>query len=221
MDADDRPSWMDGYQADDAETLVLPASRAGGAVDSAPPFHNYEEGLRMQQELYGRTHVGAALFGLLVAAAVAAVISALVGLAWVLVSASTVPWLEGAKAIVAANEPVAGAIAGLLVLFIALFCGGYVAGRMARFSGSRQGVAVWIWALAIAVASGTIAAYTGYDATILSSLEQFALQIFIEEMVIVAAIVAATLVLGVSLTGAVLGGAAGMRYHRAVDRVWP
>ena len=34
-----------------------------------------------------------------------------------------------------------------LVLFIAYFAGGYVAGRMARFSGMKQGLAVWIWAV--------------------------------------------------------------------------
>jgi hypothetical protein len=39
---------------------------------------------------------------------------------------------------------IAGGIAMLVVLGIAYFAGGYVAGRMARFDGARQGVAVWI-----------------------------------------------------------------------------
>ena len=39
---------------------------------------------------------------------------------------------------------VGGAIAVLVVLMIAYYCGGYVAGRMARFDGLRQGVGVWM-----------------------------------------------------------------------------
>jgi hypothetical protein len=36
---------------------------------------------------------------------------------------------------------IVGAIVALAVLFVAYYCGGYVAGRMARFSGAKQGVA--------------------------------------------------------------------------------
>jgi hypothetical protein len=46
----------------------------------------------------------------------------------------------------AAQDPktvsIVGAVALLVVLFVAYYCGGYVAGRMARFHGVRQGLAV-------------------------------------------------------------------------------
>ncbi|MEV4351037.1 hypothetical protein AB0J83_41805 [Actinoplanes sp. NPDC049596] len=48
---------------------------------------------------------------------------------------------------------VGGAIALLVVLLIAYYRGGSVAGRMARFNGLRQAVAVWIWAVVITVAT--------------------------------------------------------------------
>ena len=35
----------------------------------------------------------------------------------------------------------------LAVLALAWYCGGYVAGRMARFDGARQGIGVWMWTL--------------------------------------------------------------------------
>jgi hypothetical protein len=35
----------------------------------------------------------------------------------------------------------------LVILFVAYYCGGYAAGRMGRFNGMKQGIAVWLWAL--------------------------------------------------------------------------
>src|SRR5664279_1579500 len=54
-----------------------------------------------------------------------------------------------------------GAIALLVILFVAYFCGGYVAGRMARFHGARQGLAVWLWGIAMAVIFAALAAVAG------------------------------------------------------------
>ena len=51
-----------------------------------------------------------------------------------------------------------GAILLLVVLFVAYCRGGYVAGRMARFDGRKQGLAVWLWGVVMAL---VIAALTG------------------------------------------------------------
>ena len=45
----------------------------------------------------------------------------------------------------------AGVILVLVVVGLSYYCGGYVAGRMARFDGIRQGVAVFAWAVVAAV----------------------------------------------------------------------
>lgn len=39
----------------------------------------------------------------------------------------------------------------LVIVFVAYSCGGYVAGRMARFDGMEQGLGVWLWAILVAV----------------------------------------------------------------------
>ena len=68
----------------------------------------------------------------------------------------------------------AGGIALLVVLFVAYYCGGYVAGRMARFNGARQGLAVWVWALVIAavVAGVWLIGWLGRQATVRRKLNE-------------------------------------------------
>ncbi len=68
---------------------------------------------------------------------------------------------------------VAGAVGVLVVLLVAYFCGGYVAGRMARFNGVKQGVAVWVWAIVIAVVVAVVAAVAGRDYDVLGRLNSF------------------------------------------------
>ena len=41
---------------------------------------------------------------------------------------------------------IVGAIIVAVVLLVSYYAGGYVAGRMARFDGAKQGLAVWLWA---------------------------------------------------------------------------
>ena len=49
---------------------------------------------------------------------------------------------------------IAGGIALFAIIFVAYFCGGYVAGRMARFNGLGK-VAVWLWAVIAAIVAGS------------------------------------------------------------------
>ena len=113
---------------------------------------------------------------------------------------------------------IVGAVALAVILFVAYYCGGYVAGRMARFAGVKQGIAVWIWAVVIAVVVAVVVAVAGSQFDVLGQLNSFpripvdsgSLTIGTILTVIAAAVVA--------LVGAVLGGLAGMRFHRRVDR---
>lgn len=58
----------------------------------------------------------------------------------------------------------------LVILFIAYYAGGYVAGRMARFDGAKQGIAVWLWALVIAIVVAVVLAVAGSEYNVLSQL---------------------------------------------------
>ena len=51
----------------------------------------------------------------------------------------------------ASNIGLTGAVAVVVIMFVAYLAGGYVAGRMARIDGPRQGLGVWIWMIVIAV----------------------------------------------------------------------
>ncbi len=109
------------------------------------------------------------------------------------------------------------AIALLVVLFLGYLAGGYVAGRMARFHGVRQGLAVWLWGVVIAIALSITAAIVGSQSTILvqANLPQIP---FTSSGFTWQAILALVAVLLVTLLGAVLGGLMGMRFHRRIDR---
>jgi heme/copper-type cytochrome/quinol oxidase subunit 2 len=106
-----------------------------------------------------------------------------------------------------------------LVLLIGYFAGGYVAGRMARFSGAKQGIAVWLWAIIIAIVVAIITAIAGAQWDILSTLQGFPRIPVTPETATTTGILTALGAAIITLVGAVLGGLAGMRYHRKVDRV--
>jgi hypothetical protein len=110
-----------------------------------------------------------------------------------------------------------GGIILLAIIFIAYLAGGYVAGRMARFNGVKQGVGVWLWAIIMAVVIAVLSAIAGSQFNILGSLNGFPRVPVNEGQLTTAGIIVAVLVVVVALVGAILGGLAGMRFHRRVD----
>ncbi|MEU8234795.1 hypothetical protein AB0C12_34830 [Actinoplanes sp. NPDC048967] len=98
------------------------------------------------------------------------------------------------------------------------YCGGYVAGRMARLSGAKQGIGVWIWSIVIAVVVAVVGALAGAEFDILAELGGFPRLPINEGDVTTGGIIAIVVAVVAALVGAVLGGLAGMRYHRKVDK---
>jgi hypothetical protein len=96
--------------------------------------------------------------------------------------------------------------------------GGYVAGRMARFNGIRQGIAVWVWALVIAIIVALAGVVLGSQYDIFGELNVFPRIPIAEGDLTVAGIITTIVVILASLGGAILGGKAGTHYHRKVDR---
>lgn len=167
---------------------------------------------RHQRERFGGTKWGSAFFGWLTALGTAVLLSGIAAAVTEGYGLTTVP-----------GGPPAGVVAAIVVgvvLFVAYFCGGYVAGRMARFDGARQGVAVWLWAVLVAVAVALLVAVSGtpVDLTPLAALVGGVLD---PAAVTIGGFIALSAVLLVGLVGAVLGGLAGMRFHRRVDRATP
>lgn len=175
-----------------------------------------------EQDEFGGFKFGAAFFGWLTATGTAVLLTAAIGAAGAAFGLSTNG--TASKAADAANQnantiTIVGAIALAVVLFVAYYCGGYVAGRMARFSGAKQGLAVWIWAIVIAIIVAIIAAIAGSQYNILGNLNSFPRIPLTEGNLTATGIIAAVAAAIVSLLGSIVGGLAGMRYHRKIDRV--
>jgi hypothetical protein len=112
----------------------------------------------------------------------------------------------------------AGGIALLVVLAIAYLFGGYVAGRMARFDGARQGVGVWLWGVLIALAVAALAAIGGSKYNVLDALNLPRLPVDSGTLT-TGGLVALVASLAVTLGAAIMGGRIGERFHKKVDRV--
>lgn len=174
-----------------------------------------------ERERYGGVKVGSAFFGWLTATGMAVLMTAILAAAGVAVGLATGTDLNEA-ANRAAEKPetvgLAGGIGLLVIFLIAYYCGGYVAGRMARFNGARQGFAVWIWAIVMAVIVAALVAVGADQYNVLFQLNNFPRIPVDEGSLTTSGIAAAVLLAVISLVGAVLGGSAGMRFHRKVDR---
>ena len=112
----------------------------------------------------------------------------------------------------------AGGIGLLIVLAIGYFFGGYVAGRMARFDGARQGVGVWLWGILIAVVVAALAAIGGSKYNVLDTLNLPRVPVDSGSLT-TGGVIALIASLVVTLGAAILGGKTGERFHKKVDRL--
>jgi hypothetical protein len=203
---------------DDA-TTVLPERPAVAAVDArtgSPRTDPVAERLRVlerEREEFGGMRFWTAFFGWLTATGMTVLLIAAVGAVAALFGAQNLLRTSGAQ-----TAGIASAIALVVILFIGYYCGGYVAGRMARFSGAKQGLAVWLWAVIIAVLLGIVGAVAGTQASVVGQLGSIPNLPLSPSTLTVAGAITAAVALVVMLLGALLGGLAGMRYHRRVDR---
>jgi hypothetical protein len=192
------------------------------AAHAATSGHTVREDVvAREKEQFGGMRFFTAFFGWLTATGAAVLLTALVAGAGAAVGlgAEVDPaQTEQAAADNAATVGLIGAIALAVVVFVAYFCGGYVAGRMARFSGAKQGIAVWLWALIVAVVLAIVGAIAGSQFNVLADLNSFPRIPINEGDLAMGSIITAVVVALVSLGGAILGGMAGMRYHRKVDK---
>jgi hypothetical protein len=113
---------------------------------------------------------------------------------------------------------IVGAIVLGLIVLIAYFCGGYVAGRMARFDGAKQGVAVWLWAIAVAIVLALVGLVAGSQFDLLGQLSALAGVPVDPGSLTTGGVITVVVAALLALVAAVLGGLVGMRYHRKIDR---
>jgi hypothetical protein len=168
-----------------------------------------------QRDEFGGINWGASFFGWLVAVGVAALLTAILaaaGAALDLTTTTTPSDLGTAEEL-----SVVGAVALLVVLLIAYFAGGYVAGRMSRFDGARQGLGTWALGLVVMVLLAGAALIFGDEYNVLEQVNMPSLPVGEEEFTTGGVIALIAIVLG-TIVAAVAGGKVGERYHKKVDR---
>jgi hypothetical protein len=109
------------------------------------------------------------------------------------------------------------AIVLLAVLLIAYYTGGYVAGRMSRFDGGKQGLAVWLIGLAVTIIALVLGAVFGSEYNILDRVSLPRIPVSTSELGMGGIITAVVILVG-TLLAAMAGGKVGHRYHDKVDR---
>jgi len=119
-----------------------------------------------EHERFGGTKPGAAFFGWLSALGLSVILSTF--LVAVGVSIDLVP--DDADSSALGWDGVLLVVAVVLVSFSA---GGYVAGRMARFDGVRQGLAVFAWTVVMSVVLAILGAVAGARFNLLAQVDGF------------------------------------------------
>lgn len=199
--------------ADDHFVIPTPAGDAAGSE----PILTAATALSMQKSRYSRMHLLPGLLGWLIT------ISLMDGGLW-----ATQSWLtltgqtesvEYASVVSrlfsGASNAVPVAVALSVLIFFAYLVGGYAAGRMARFAGAKQGIAVWLWQI-MALILGSLATFLTpqlfQNGVASLSLQKLIAGDFANGLL------AVLLVLALSFLGAILGGLLGRLYHRRVDK---
>ncbi len=199
----------------------MSSSFGGDAVSGASATRGTaRDAVDAQHARFGGIKWGAAFFGWLSANGLAVILLALLSAAGVALGLSQVS--SASQAADQATQQadtigIVGGIALLVVLFLAYLAGGYVAGRMARFDGVRQGIAVWVIGLLVLIALAVAGAVLGAQYNVLSQLNLPSIPLSGDTLT-TAGIIAGIAALLVTLLGAILGGKLGERFHRKVDR---
>lgn len=179
--------------------------------------HAGAEREQLRRDAYGGFNWGADFFGWLVAVAIAILLSGIVAAIAAAVG-SALSVTQSAAERSAGSIGIGTGIALLVVLVIGYFTGGYVAGRMSRYDGGRQGLGVWLIGLLVTILVAVIGAIFGTQYDPLRRVDLPTLPVPTDAATVGGLVALAAVVLG-TLLAAFLGGKTGTRYHTKVDRV--
>ena len=190
----------------------LPVSRTSNGVATAAAL---DTARARQRDEFGGINWGASFFGWLVAVGVAVLLTALLAAAGAVVGLTATTESEATAN--AEEIGLDGGIALVIVLMLAYYAGGYVAGRMSRFDGGRQGLGTWAIGLFVTVALAVAAVVLGDQYNVLEQLNLPSLPVGEDTLATGGIIALGAIVVG-SLLAAMFGGKVGERYHKRVDR---
>ena len=111
--------------------------------------------------------------------------------------------------------PLGGFVAGLITLALAFLMGGWVAGRMARYDGARNGILTAVWFVLLAAIVSALGALVDRDYNIFPSVHLP--QWFSNDATSNEALLTGILSVLVMLLAGWFGGRIGEAYHRRAD----
>jgi magnesium-transporting ATPase (P-type) len=195
------------------------AHRAMTSVTLIPDTPPAEQPAEPERLSYRGFKFGAAFFGWLI------MVSMLVLLSAVVAGAATAAYyilgytrtdLEDQAGTVA----VSAASAVVLVITVAYYFGGYVAGRLARFDGMRQGFGVWMISLLLIVCASSVGAFLNSNYDYSGRIHRPHVPLT-DDSLLTGGLITAAALLMLPLLFALLGGRTGQRYHDKIDDLIP
>ena len=209
---------------EDKDTRVIRSAQHPDTVRDATPyprgyFEAVEEREDRLRDMYGGVDWLASFLGFVFTLVIAAVFSAVAGL--VLVPFGFSPDISGGE--LGASVLTGLAVVGVLI-FLTYFFGGYVAGRLARFDGGRNGAMVLAWTIIVALILALVAlVFSGFlpsgVARLIANLARGTASAAGNLAGAgVVGIVVAVVALLLALLGGIFGGRLGGRYHTEIDR---
>ncbi len=165
---------------------------------------------------FGGANVGAAFFGWLVAVGMTALLTGIIAVVATAVGYSNnITQTDAERA--AGTVSLVTAIVLVAILLLAYYSGGYVAGRMSRFDGARQGLMVWLIGLLVTLLAVALGWIAGDQYNLLDRVDVPRIPIPSDDITLGGIITAVAVVVG-TLLAAMFGGTVGRRYHSRVDR---
>ena len=203
------PAWVAAMDATASTTRLATPTR--DVATNGQPAHAGEA-----RDKFGGVNIGASFFGWIVAIGIAILLTSIVGAIGTAVGFSgNLSQTDAQRQ--AGTIGIVSAIVLLLVLMIAYYAGGYVAGRMSRFDGGRQGFMVWLIGLLVTIAAAVLGAVFGSQYNLLDRVSLPRLPVSFDQIGW-GALITAVAVIVLTLLAAVMGGKVGHRYHDRVDR---
>jgi hypothetical protein len=209
---------------EDRDTRVIRSSQRPDTVRDATPyptgyFEAVEEREDRLRDMYGGVDWLASFLGFVFSLVIAAVFSGVAGL--VLVPLGFSPDISGGQ--LGASVLTGLAVVGVLI-FLTYFFGGYVAGRLARFDGGRNGAMVLAWTFIVALILALVTiVFSGFlPSDVTTGMVDLTQGTTSAAGNLAGAgtpgIVVAVVALLLALLGGIFGGRLGSRYHTEIDR---
>jgi hypothetical protein len=213
-----------GAPEDDKETRVIRTPSGYGTAQEATPyprgyFEATEEREDRLRDMYGGVDWLASFLGFVFAAVLGAIFSVVTGLLLAPLGFSLNLGGEIGAAVIT------GLVLVAVLVFLTYFCGGYVAGRLARFDGGRNGMMLLLWTLVTTLLAALVGGIfsnflpAGISESVQNLIQNGVLSTIgnLSQLGLVGIVIFIGALL-VALLGGFLGGRLGSRYHTEIDR---